>query len=144
MRFFIFSFFMINCLRSLSLANLFVLLLANIFNPNILQTPRHIKAPETISEKLSHPQDARHMQYNTWSKRYKIYSGSYLPKSHNDLTNKGWKKKKVSNTQHQFYQRKSTNQVVGFDEECLRFRADDVTVLAHSSEELDFSKYTDQ
>jgi len=84
------------------------------------------------------------MQYNTWSKRYKIYSGSYLPKSHNDLTNKGWKKKKVSNTQHQFYQRKSTNQVVGFDEECLRFRADDVTVLAHSSEELDFSKYTDQ
>ena len=29
-------------------------------------------------------------------------------------------------------------------EECLRFRADDVTVLAHSSKELDFSKYTDQ
>ena len=73
--------------------------------------------PTTAKEKLARPQDARQMQYNRWSKRFKIYSGSYLPKDHNDLCDKGWKKKKVSSTTNHFYQRKSTNQTVRYDDD---------------------------
>jgi hypothetical protein len=56
------------------------------------------------------------MQFNRWSKRHKVYSGSYLPHNHRDLLKKGWKKKKVSNQHHHFYQRKSTNQTVRYDD----------------------------
>lgn len=44
--------------------------------------------PKTVLEKLARPQDARQLQYNKWSKRYKVYSGSYLPKDENRLLNR--------------------------------------------------------
>lgn len=55
-------------------------------------------------------------------------------------------------TEKSFYKEKGYGAILSIDfldfidgyvvfEECLRFCADDVTVLAHSSEELDFSKY---
>ena len=66
---------------------------------SITKKPKHYvevkNPPKTTAEKLSRPQDARQVQYNRWSKRYKMYSGSYLPKDHKDLANKGWKKKNV-------------------------------------------------
>ena len=91
---------------------------------SITQKPSHYvevkKPPKTTREKLTRPQDARQMQYNKWSKRYKMYSGSYLPKDHNELTYKGWKKKKVSDNMHHIYQRKSTNQTVRHDDERIK------------------------
>ena len=88
---------------------------------SITEKPKHyveVKAPpKTAVEKLARPQDARQIQYNRWSKRYKIYSGSYLPNNHNDLYKKGWNKKRASDNMHHIYQRKSTNQTVRHDDE---------------------------
>ena len=78
--------------------------------------------PKTTSEKLSRPQNARQVQYNRWSKWYKIYSGSYLPENDRRLLKKGWENKtdsvvknnKQSNPS-KFYRRKSTNQWVRND-----------------------------
>lgn len=72
--------------------------------------------PKTALEKLLRPQDARQMQYNRWSKRFKIYSGSYLPADHRELLKKGWVRKKISSSTNSFYQRKSTNQTIRYDE----------------------------
>lgn len=87
----------------------------------ITKKPKHCvevrNPPKTALEKLARPQDARQMQYNQWSKRYKIYSGSYLPKNHSDLLQHGWKQKKISDADHHFYQRKSTNQTIRYDDD---------------------------
>ena len=93
---------------------------------SITKKPRHCvkvkNPPKTAKEKLARPQDARQMQYNRWSKRYKVYSGSYLPKDHNELKSKGWKRKKISDTTHHFYQRKSTNQTIRYDDDRINNR----------------------
>ena len=47
--------------------------------------------PKTIAQKLARPQDARQIQYNSWSKARQIYSGSYLPYRAEELLNQGWK-----------------------------------------------------
>ena len=74
---------------------------------SITKKPKHYvevkNPPKTAKEKLSRPQDARQMQYNQWSKRYKMYSGSYLPNDHNELRKKGWDKKKASDNMHHIY-----------------------------------------
>ena len=88
---------------------------------SITKKPKHYvevrKPPRTVKEKLARPQDARQVQYNRWSKRFKVYSGSYLPANHNDLKQKGWKKKNVSDNDHHIYQRKSTNQTIRYDDD---------------------------
>ena len=88
---------------------------------SMTKKPKHYvevkNPPKTAREKLARPQDARQMQYNRWSKRYKMYSGSYLPNNHNDLNKKGWNKKRASDNMHHIYQRKSTNQTVRHDDE---------------------------
>ena len=85
----------------------------------ITKKPKHYvevrRPPKTAKEKLSRPQDARQMQYNAWSKRFKVYSGSYLPKDSSALEKNGWSKKQISTEEHRFYQRKSTNQTVRYD-----------------------------
>ena len=91
---------------------------------SITKKPKHYvevkNPPKTTKEKLARPQDARQMQYNRWSKRYKMYSGSYLPNNHNDLNKKGWNKKRASDNMHHIYQRKSTNQTVRHDDERIK------------------------
>ena len=88
---------------------------------SITKKPQHYvevrNPPRTTAEKLARPQDARQVQYNRWSKRFKVYSGSYLPKDDRKLTQKGWENKTSSviknNKQSNpsvFYRRKSTNQ----------------------------------
>ena len=93
---------------------------------NHSKKPRHCvevrNPPKTAKEKMARPQDARQIQYNKWSRRYKVYSGAYLPKDHNDLIKKGWKRKKVSDTTHHFYQRKSTNQTIRYDDDRINNR----------------------
>ena len=88
---------------------------------SITKKPKHYvevkHPPKTAIEKLARPQEARQMQYNKWSRRFKVYSGSYLPNDHNDLRKKGWKKKRASDNMHHIYQRKSTNQSVRHDDE---------------------------
>lgn len=76
--------------------------------------------PRTATEKLARPQDARQVQYNRWSRRYKVYSGSYLPVNKDLLLSKGWKKEEIVKSNKQtnpssFYRRKSTNQWVRND-----------------------------
>lgn len=92
----------------------------------ITKKPKHYvevrNPPKTAKEKLARPQDARQLQYNRWSKRFKVYSGSYLPSNHIDLKKKGWEDKtqeviknnKPSNPSA-FYRRKSTKQWVRND-----------------------------
>lgn len=93
---------------------------------SITKKPKHYvevkNPPKNAREKFARPQDARQMQYNKWSRRYKVYSGAYLPKDHNDLIKKGWKRKKVSDTTHHFYQRKSTNQTIRYDDDRINNR----------------------
>lgn len=88
---------------------------------SITKKPAHYvevrNPPRTAKEKLARPQAARQLQYNRWSKRYQVFSGSYLPCDHKDLRKKGWSKKRISDKDHHFYQRKSTNQTVRFDSE---------------------------
>ena len=66
---------------------------------SVTKKPKHYKEvrnpPKTQLEKLFRAQDARQLQFNRWSKRHKVYSGSYLPHNHRDLLKKGWKKKKI-------------------------------------------------
>lgn len=77
---------------------------------------KEVKRPlKTFFEKLFHPQDARQIQYNNWSKVHKVYSGSYLPKDKNVLVKKGWEIQQVGNDKHQVLQRKSTCQTVRYD-----------------------------
>ena len=63
----------------------------------ITEKPKHYvevrNPPKTAREKLARPQDARQMQYNRWSKHYKVYSGSYLPENDRRLLKKGWEDK---------------------------------------------------
>ena len=90
----------------------------------ITKKPKHYvevkDPPKTAAEKVARPQDARQMQYNRWSKRYKIYSGSYLPNNHDDLNEKGWNKKRAGDNMHHIYQRKSTKQTVRHDDERIK------------------------
>ena len=81
--------------------------------PNYYKEVRN--PPKTNLEKLLRPQDARQVQYNKWSKRLKIYSGSYLPKDKEKLLKKGWKIRGVGNVDHQVIQRESTGQTVRYD-----------------------------
>ena len=95
---------------------------------NHSKKPRHCvevrNPPKTAKEKKARPQDARQIQYNKWSKHFKVYSGSYLPKDHNKLKKKGWENatdKFVRNNKatnpSAFYRRKSTNQWVRNDQD---------------------------
>lgn len=95
---------------------------------SITKKPKHYvevkNPPKTAKEKLSRPQDARQMQYNRWSKRYKMYSGSYLPENDRRLLKKGWEdttsvaiKNNKSTNPSKFYRRKSTNQWVRNDKD---------------------------
>ncbi len=85
----------------------------------ITKKPKHYvevkNPPKTAIEKLSRPQDARQMQYNRWSRRYKIYSGSYLPENDNRLMKKGWALVKSKQNGSRVIQRKSTGQTVVSD-----------------------------
>lgn len=95
---------------------------------SVTKKPKHCvevrNPPKTASEKLMRPQEARQIQYNRWSKRFKVYSGSYLPKNDRRLLKKGWedqtasvvKNNKQSNPS-KFYCRKSTNQWVRNDQD---------------------------
>lgn len=83
--------------------------------------PRHYvevrNPPRTPIEKLKRPQDARQMQYNRWSKRFHIYSGSYLPKDHRELFKSGWEEvRNLRSGKQRFYRRKSSHQTIRFDE----------------------------
>ena len=71
--------------------------------------------PKTAAEKIARPQDARQVQYNEWSKRFKVYSGSYLPENDQMLLKKGWCIATATEPMNHFYQRKSTNQTVRYD-----------------------------
>lgn len=86
---------------------------------SITKKPKHyveVKTPpRTAREKLARPQDARQMQYNKWSKRYKIYSGSYLPENDRRLLKKGWEDKKPLQNGGMIMQRKSTGQTIRSD-----------------------------
>jgi hypothetical protein len=85
--------------------------LVDRFVYKITSKPKHCvkvkNPPKTAFEKLSRPQDARQEQYNEWSRHFKVYSGSYLPKDDNKLLKKGW-----SNRMGKIFQRKSTGQTV--------------------------------
>ena len=88
------------------------------------QKPKYYKElrrpPVSPLGKLLRMQDARQVQYNKWSKRFKVYSGSYLPDDHTVLAHKGWKRKRASDNMHHIYQRKSTNQTVRHDDEARK------------------------
>ncbi len=76
------------------------------------------KPPKTPKEKRERPQDARQVQYNRWSKHFKVYSGSYLPKDETKLLKQGWKDETKENGiggENTLYRRKSTNQLVRND-----------------------------
>lgn len=92
------------------------------------QKPKHCvkvkNPPKTVLEKLRRPQDARQEQYNRWSKRFKVYSGSYLPPNPDDLLEKGWRKKKISEEKHSYFQRNSTNQTVRYDKDRINSRGE--------------------
>ena len=83
---------------------------------SITKKPKHCvevkNPPKTAKEKLSRPQDARQEQYNKWSKRYKIYSGSYLPENDRRLLKKGWEDKKALQNGGAIMQRKSSGQSI--------------------------------
>ena len=83
---------------------------------SITKKPKHYvevkNPPQTAKEKLSRPQDARQAQYNKWSKRYKIYSGSYLPENDRRLLKKGWEDKKPLQNGGMIMQRKSSGQTI--------------------------------
>ena len=86
---------------------------------SITTKPKHYvelrNPPKTAIEKLARPQDARQMQYNRWSKRFKVYSGSYLPENDRKLLKKGWEDKKHLQNGGKIMQRKSTGQTVRSD-----------------------------
>ncbi len=74
--------------------------------------------PRTAKEKRSRPQDARQVQYNQWSKHFKVYSGSYLPKDEKKLLRQGWVEENPSKkpiAEVTFFRRKSTNQWIRHD-----------------------------
>ena len=83
---------------------------------SITSKPKHYievkNPPKTTREKLARPQAARQMQYNRWSKRYKIYSGSYLPENDRRLLKKGWEDKKPLQNGGLIMQRKSSGQTI--------------------------------
>ena len=83
---------------------------------SITKKPTHYvevrNPPKTAKEKLARPQDARQMQYNRWSKRYKMYSGSYLPENDRRLLKKGWEDKKPLQNGGIIMQRKSSGQTI--------------------------------
>ena len=83
---------------------------------SITSKPKHYievkNPPKTTREKLARPQAARQMQYNRWSKRYKIYSGSYLPENDRRLLKKGWEDKKPLQNGGMIMQRKSSGQTI--------------------------------
>ena len=83
---------------------------------SITKKPKHYvevsKPPKTAKEKFAHPQDARQVQYNRWSKRFKVYSGSYLPENDRRLLKKGWKDTKISKNGGRIMQRKSSGQTI--------------------------------
>ena len=70
------------------------------------------KPPRTTREKLARPQAARQLQFNRWSRRFKIYSGSYLPENDRRLLKKGWEDKKPLSNGGTIMQRKSTGQTI--------------------------------
>ena len=86
---------------------------------SITQKPRHYvevkNPPKTAAEKLARPQDSRQMQYNRWSRRYKMYSGSYLPENDRRLLKKGWEDKKPLKNGGMVMQRKSSGQTIRSD-----------------------------
>lgn len=83
---------------------------------SITEKPKHYvevkNPPKTAIEKLARPQDARQVQFNRWSKRYKIYSGSYLPENDRRLLKKGWEDKKTLQNGGRIMQRKSSGQTI--------------------------------
>ncbi|MBP3308635.1 MAG: hypothetical protein J6L90_04250 [Clostridia bacterium] len=83
----------------------------------ITKKPNHYievkNPPKTVSEKLSRPQDARQVQYNEWSRRHQVFSGSYLPYQAKDLINNGWDEKSLSKNKYETeLVRRSTGQHV--------------------------------
>lgn len=85
----------------------------------ITKKPKHYievkNPPKTAADKLANPQNARQMQYNLWSRRYKMYSGSYLPENDKRLLKKGWENKKLLRNGGSIMQRKSTGQTIRSD-----------------------------
>lgn len=86
------------------------------------QKPTHYaeirNPPRTMREKRQNVQKARQEQYNRWSKHFKIYSGSYLPKDDKKLLKQGWLDETKSHNIKgggTLYRRKSTNQWVRND-----------------------------
>lgn len=83
---------------------------------SITKKPKHYvevrNPPKTAKEKRARPQDARQVQYNKWSRRFKVYSGSYLPENDRRLLKKGWEDKKHLQNGGRVIQRKSSGQTV--------------------------------
>lgn len=83
---------------------------------SITKKPKHYvevsNPPKTAKEKLARPQDSRQVQYNRWSKRFKVYSGSYLPENDRRLLKRGWEDTKISKNGSRVMQRKSTGQTI--------------------------------
>ncbi len=93
----------------------------------ITEKPQHYvevkDPPKTVCQKILRPQAARQVQYNEWSKHFKVYSGSYLPKEEKKLLQKGkgWEDKTRAVTKNAtsktptFYRRRRTGQWVRND-----------------------------
>ena len=81
--------------------------------------PQHyvrVERPKTL-------QDLRQIQFNKWSIRYGIYTGSYLPEDPNVLKRKGWRETTSPNNKtkdHLDFERKSTGQSVRYDKKAFK------------------------
>ena len=82
----------------------------------ITKKPEHYvevkNPPRTPREKLARPQDARQMQYNAWSKKFQVFSGSYLPYRRKELLKQGWRCENSNPPFNETYVRRSTGQTV--------------------------------
>lgn len=84
------------------------------------EKPTHCVAvknpPKSDREKRDRPQDARQEQYNRWSRHFRVYSGSYLPREDNRLLRQGWEDRTKSDRERRsVFRRKSTGQWVRHD-----------------------------
>ena len=96
--------------------------LQKMFNRYVYE---HTKKP-THYVRIANPkslQDFRQIQFNRWSKRFGVYSGSYLPDDPLTLRKKGWNEQtspKNTTGDHRTFQRKSTGQLVRFDRKSFK------------------------
>ncbi len=68
--------------------------------------------PKTPKEKKARHEEARQEQCNRWSKHFKVYSSSYLPKDDRKLLHQGWEERIITKNGNKVIQRKSTGQTI--------------------------------